>query len=148
MHGMWSSQGASGTKSFTDGTLGTFLKLHLQNPRVDFFKQRAPPCRFPGGLKERPAKMEFQKDPGSILHRAVYGMLPKNKLRRVSKLVYLCSLSQPARLSCPVLPPIMQSFAIVKIPVKDCNPLSPNGHYKVAISLGAVGTNCRREHSS
>ena len=39
--------------------------------------------RFPGGLKERPAKLEHAKDPTSALRRAVYGMLPKNKLRKV-----------------------------------------------------------------
>ena len=39
--------------------------------------------RFPGGLKERPVKDEFQRDPGMILWRAVNGMLPKNKLRGV-----------------------------------------------------------------
>ncbi|KAK9916633.1 hypothetical protein WJX75_005148 [Coccomyxa subellipsoidea] len=37
---------------------------------------------FPGGLKERTAKKEFEGDPTSILRRAVYGMLPKNKLRK------------------------------------------------------------------
>ena len=40
-------------------------------------------CSFPGGLKERPAKLEHAKDPTSVLRRAVYGMLPKNKLRKV-----------------------------------------------------------------
>lgn len=43
-------------------------------------------CRFPGGLKERPAKLEHAKDPTSVLRRAVYGMLPKNKLRKVQHL--------------------------------------------------------------
>lgn len=37
---------------------------------------------YPGGLKERTAKKEFEKDPASILRRAVYGMLPKNRLRK------------------------------------------------------------------
>eukprot|EP00884_Botryococcus_braunii_P021047 jgi/Botrbrau1/7626/Bobra.0159s0074.1 len=36
---------------------------------------------YPGGLKERSVKDEFARDPGSILYRAVYGMLPKNRLR-------------------------------------------------------------------
>lgn len=39
--------------------------------------------RFPGGLKERTARKEFEKDPTSVLRRAVYGMLPKNRLRKV-----------------------------------------------------------------
>ena len=40
-------------------------------------------CRFPGGLKERSARLQFEKDPTEILRKAVYGMLPKNKLRDV-----------------------------------------------------------------
>ncbi|KAA6424611.1 MAG: mitochondrial ribosomal L13 [Trebouxia sp. A1-2] len=36
---------------------------------------------FPGGLKERSARLQFEKDPTEILRKAVYGMLPKNKLR-------------------------------------------------------------------
>lgn len=35
-----------------------------------------------GGLKERVMKDIFEKDPKQILIKAVYGMLPKNKLRR------------------------------------------------------------------
>lgn len=34
-----------------------------------------------GGLKEVPLKILFQKDPIQVLRKAVYGMLPKNKLR-------------------------------------------------------------------
>lgn len=40
--------------------------------------------RFPGGLKEIPVKEAFYKDPSRVIHWAVYGMLPKNKLRSVS----------------------------------------------------------------
>ena len=40
-------------------------------------------CRFPGGLKERTARDQFRLQPEEILRRAVYGMLPKNKLRKV-----------------------------------------------------------------
>ena len=36
---------------------------------------------FMGGLKEIPLEKIFKRDPGEILKRAVYGMLPKNKLR-------------------------------------------------------------------
>jgi len=36
---------------------------------------------FMGGLKEVPLEKIFKRDPGEILKRAVYGMLPKNKLR-------------------------------------------------------------------
>jgi large subunit ribosomal protein L13 len=36
---------------------------------------------FPGGLKERSAAETAAKDPGEPLRRAVYGMLPKNRLR-------------------------------------------------------------------
>ena len=34
-----------------------------------------------GGLKETPLKRIFEKNPGEVLRRAVFGMLPKNKLR-------------------------------------------------------------------
>lgn len=34
-----------------------------------------------GGLKEVSLEKIFKRDPGEILKRAVYGMLPKNKLR-------------------------------------------------------------------
>ena len=34
-----------------------------------------------GSLKETPLKTLFKKDPAQVLKRAVFGMLPKNKLR-------------------------------------------------------------------
>lgn len=34
-----------------------------------------------GGLKETPLKKLFEKDPAEVLRKAVFGMLPKNKLR-------------------------------------------------------------------
>jgi large subunit ribosomal protein L13 len=34
-----------------------------------------------GGLKEIPLKKLFEKDPGMVLKKAVWGMLPKNRLR-------------------------------------------------------------------
>ena len=34
-----------------------------------------------GGLKETPLKKVFAKSPAEVLRRAVWGMLPKNKLR-------------------------------------------------------------------
>ncbi|MBL7156138.1 MAG: 50S ribosomal protein L13 [Candidatus Pacebacteria bacterium] len=36
---------------------------------------------YMGGLKKVPLKKIFNKNPGEILKKAVYGMLPKNKLR-------------------------------------------------------------------
>ena len=36
---------------------------------------------YPGGLKEKPLKELLKEDPGQVLKKAVYGMLPKNKLR-------------------------------------------------------------------
>lgn len=36
---------------------------------------------YPGGLKETPLKKLFESDPGQVLKKAVWGMLPKNKLR-------------------------------------------------------------------
>ena len=38
---------------------------------------------YMGGLKEIPYKKLFKRDPGEVIKRAVYGMLPKNKLRDV-----------------------------------------------------------------
>jgi len=34
-----------------------------------------------GGLKKVPLKKLFERNPGEVLRRAVFGMLPKNKLR-------------------------------------------------------------------
>jgi len=36
---------------------------------------------YPGGLKKVPMRKIFEKDPGEILRKTVWGMLPKNKLR-------------------------------------------------------------------
>lgn len=36
---------------------------------------------YPGGIKNKTFKELFEKDPSEPLRRAVYGMLPKNKLR-------------------------------------------------------------------
>jgi large subunit ribosomal protein L13 len=36
---------------------------------------------YPGGLKERTAKMMLEKKPEFLIYHAVKGMLPKNKLR-------------------------------------------------------------------
>lgn len=39
---------------------------------------------YPGGLKETTLKTVMEKDPGEALRSAVYGMLPKNKLRALA----------------------------------------------------------------
>lgn len=36
---------------------------------------------YPGGLKEIPLKKLFKEKPAEVLKKAVWGMLPKNKLR-------------------------------------------------------------------
>ncbi len=36
---------------------------------------------YPGGLKEKPLKKMMEERPEEVIKRAVYGMLPKNKLR-------------------------------------------------------------------
>lgn len=36
---------------------------------------------YPGGIKEITYKRLFARDPNEILRKAVYGMLPRNKLR-------------------------------------------------------------------
>jgi len=38
---------------------------------------------YPGGIKEVPLEKAFDKDPEKVLRKAVFGMLPKNKLRAV-----------------------------------------------------------------
>lgn len=38
---------------------------------------------YMGGLKEIPYKKIFKNNPGEVIKRAVYGMLPKNKLRDI-----------------------------------------------------------------
>jgi large subunit ribosomal protein L13 len=37
--------------------------------------------QYPGGLSREPMKILFEKNPGTVIERAVYGMLPKNRLR-------------------------------------------------------------------
>lgn len=37
---------------------------------------------YPGGLKERKIKDVFRKNPNEVLRKAVWGMLPKNRLRK------------------------------------------------------------------
>ncbi|MEK7536962.1 MAG: 50S ribosomal protein L13 [Patescibacteria group bacterium] len=37
---------------------------------------------YPGGLREKKVKDVFQKNPNEVLRRAVWGMLPKNRLRK------------------------------------------------------------------
>ena len=36
---------------------------------------------YPGGIKRTPLKKVFESDPTEVVKKAVYGMLPKNKLR-------------------------------------------------------------------
>ncbi len=38
---------------------------------------------FPGGLKKKAVAEVFQQSPGTVLRKAVFGMLPKNKLRQI-----------------------------------------------------------------
>ncbi|TMW60624.1 hypothetical protein Poli38472_000666 [Pythium oligandrum] len=37
----------------------------------------------PGGLKQRTAREMFERKPEEVLRRAVFGMLPKNKMRKL-----------------------------------------------------------------
>ncbi len=48
---------------------------------------------YPGGLKKVSLKKVFEKNPEEVLKRAVYGMLPKNKLRDkyIKRLVFIKS---------------------------------------------------------
>lgn len=36
---------------------------------------------YPGGIKRAPMKHVFEKDPRKVMIHAIYGMLPKNRLR-------------------------------------------------------------------
>ena len=36
---------------------------------------------YPGGLREKSARKSFETNPGEAVREAVFGMLPKNKLR-------------------------------------------------------------------
>ena len=37
---------------------------------------------YPGGIRSRTMRELWEKDPTEVLRKAVYGMLPKNKLRK------------------------------------------------------------------
>lgn len=37
--------------------------------------------QYPGGLKRTPMKKVFEADYTKVIHKAVYGMLPKNRMR-------------------------------------------------------------------
>lgn len=37
--------------------------------------------QHPGGLRRTPMKKVFEEEPEKVIYKAVYGMLPKNKLR-------------------------------------------------------------------
>lgn len=52
---------------------------------------------FPGGLKELTLKEMMQKDPRKVIKHAVYGMLPKNKLRdrRIARLKIYVDANHP-----------------------------------------------------
>jgi len=45
---------------------------------------------YPGGIKETPLKELFEKNPKEVLKKAVWGMLPKNRLRkqRIKRLTF------------------------------------------------------------
>jgi len=60
--------------------------------------------RYPGGLKEVPAKNMLYKHPDNIIHKAVKGMLPSNRLRtaRMRRLrIYVGTEHPHAAQACP-----------------------------------------------
>jgi large subunit ribosomal protein L13 len=63
---------------------------------------------YPGGLKEELAKDIFAKSPGKLVRLAVWGMLPKNKLRavRIKKLKIYRGASHPHQAQMPELLPV------------------------------------------
>lgn len=55
-------------------------KIRLTGKKIDqkiYYRHSA----YLGGLKEIPFKRLFKKNPGQVFKKAVWGMLPKNKLR-------------------------------------------------------------------
>lgn len=55
-------------------------KIKITGKKIDqkkFYRHSG----YPGGFKEVSLKKIFEKRPGEVFKRAVYGMLPKNKLR-------------------------------------------------------------------
>jgi len=60
---------------------------------------------YPGGLREMTARELLKKHPESIFHKAVRGMLPKNKLGRkmLSKLKIYASADHPHEAQKPEL---------------------------------------------
>lgn len=55
-------------------------KLKFTGNKIDQ-KQYYKHSGYMGGLKETPLKKIFENNPKEVLKRAVFGMLPKNKLR-------------------------------------------------------------------
>ncbi|MYE38451.1 MAG: 50S ribosomal protein L13 [Candidatus Spechtbacteria bacterium SB0662_bin_43] len=45
---------------------------------------------YPGGLRSRSYEDQFQRDPTEVVRKAIYGMLPSNKLRsrRMSRVTF------------------------------------------------------------
>ena len=37
---------------------------------------------YPGGLKETPMGKVFERDPAEVIRKTIFGMLPKNRLRK------------------------------------------------------------------
>lgn len=61
-------------------TVKNAVKIKLTGKKVDqkvYYRHTG----YLGGLKETPVKKLLKENPKEILRRAVYGMLPKNKLR-------------------------------------------------------------------
>lgn len=63
-------------------------KLNI-NPKKAENKKYYSYSGFPGGLKEKTQKEVFENDPGEVLRRTVFQMLPDNKLRnnRMKRLI-------------------------------------------------------------
>jgi large subunit ribosomal protein L13 len=58
-----------------------FSKIRITGKKMEqkkYFRHSG----YLGGLKETPMNKLFEKDPAQVITKAVWGMLPKNKLRR------------------------------------------------------------------
>lgn len=82
MHAAYCTLLALMSLSYWSGLCSTACK-NVSQKAFDNMQYTYNHCRYPGGLKERSAEQQYDKDPTQIVHKAVYGMLPKNKLRDV-----------------------------------------------------------------
>ena len=112
---------------------------------------------YPGGLKERTAKQQFERQPEWVLREAVLGMLPKNNLRRVRRccalaLLHACCLVgsergfQGGRRLVAASPPVPDPCFVVVSAILPCFPMN---HMSYSVThLSAHPPHCPAVHGS